>query len=379
MKRSLVLLTVLVISGTCCARSLAKDSPELQFFKDEQVTNGSAAVRVNRGYLIHSASVSAAKPSGNLDGDLSAALDVLEKSSRGGTMIKLHICIAPDVFSGDTVSRFLAKRWPNGNAPVTTIVEASGGADVTLDAVWHSNSSELADLAPSDGVLSPNVDILQLSGRAASGELAEATSGTMEQLFAVLRGLGADRENVVQIKAFIQPIDQREIVGQTIKDSFEELPVPPIVFVQWTSASRATEIELIAEAPGKTDNAESTSYYTPPGDKSSPVYSRVGRIHGDEVIFIGGIAGTTNKTATEEVSTLYEGLKRIAAAAGTDLHHLAKATYYVSDDGASAALNEQRPGLYDPARPPAASKVQVPGVGITDRGIVIDMVAAPSD
>lgn len=377
--RCYALLFLVAISGAALPVGIADDHSDVRFFDDDQINCGSAAVRVPRGYLIHSASVAAPDPSGILKHDFLAALKELNRFSRGGTIVKLHICISPDAFTEETITQFIADQWILGDAPAITIVEASGGAEITLDAVWHSDSSELSNLAPSDGVLSPDCDILHLSGRAASGELTEATSGTMEQLFAVLGGLGADRESVVQIKAFIQPIDQREIVEQTIIESFGDLPVPPIVFVQWTSASRATEIELIAEAPGKTDNTESTSYYIPPGDKPSPVFSRVGRIHGDEVIFIGGIAGTTNKSATVEVSTLYDGLKRVAAAAGTDLRHFAKATYYVSEDGASAALNEQRPGLYDPARPPAASKVQVPGVGISNRGIAIDMVAAPSD
>jgi enamine deaminase RidA (YjgF/YER057c/UK114 family) len=52
-----------------------------------------------------------------------------------------------------------------------------------------------------------------------------------------------------------------------------------------------------------------------------------------------------------------------------------KATYYVSDADASAALNRLRPRYYDPKRPPAASKAQVAGVGVPDRTVVVDLIA----
>ena len=61
--------------------------------------------------------------------------------------------------------------------------------------------------------------------------------------------------------------------------------------------------------------------------------------------------------------------------AGGDFRHLVKATYYVSDDPASRALNELRPRHYDPARPPAASKAMVAGVGAPGRAITLDMIA----
>lgn len=362
-------LVSLLSIGTNSTIAQENEDPAVGFFQDPQVPVGSAAVRIKRQFLVHSESCTGT--------DFASALSELEKSSAGATIVKLHVCLEPGGESFDDVARAVADRWPD-NAPAVTVVEASGGAPVSVDAVWHSESPDNADLSPSDGVLSPDRDIIHLSGRAASGELVEATSGTMEQLFDVLRGLGADRENVVQVKAFIQPIDQLEVVRESITESFGELPTPPIVFVQWTSSSRATEIELIAEAREKKKTSETVSYYTPPGDKPSPVFSRVATIHGDEIIYLGGIGGTTGEDPTREVSTLYDGLKRIAALAGTDLRHLAKATYYVSNNETSTALNELRPGLYDPARPPAASKVLVPGVGLSDRGILIDMVAAPT-
>ena len=358
---------------------------------------GSAAVRVRRGHLVHSSSVSAKNPSGDLAKDFASALDELADSipTQGydgelrETLVKLHVCVDPDAYSAAAIASVMSKRWPDGDAPATTVVVASGGQTVVVDGVWQVEPKDTKQSTEewaksfdekypaSTGVLSPQRDIIHLSGRAASGELTEAVAGTMTQLFDVLKGIDGELSDIVQVKAFIQPIDRLAEAKQVIVASFDGVDLPPIVILEWTSPSRVSEIEVIATAKEKKENAESTSYYTPAADKPSPVFSRVGRIHGDEVIFIGGITGADGDTGISEVATLYDGLKRISAAADTDLRHFVKATYYVSDDDASAALNTLRPDYYDPKRPPAASKVAVPGVGQKDRGILIDMVAAP--
>ena len=76
--------------------------------------------------------------------------------------------------------------------------------------------------------------------------------------------------------------------------------------------------------------------------------------------------------------SIFSQLENILSETGSDLRHLAKATYYVSDADPSAQLNKLRPEYYDPERPPAASKVMVSGVGHPQRGITIDMIAAPT-
>ena len=61
---------------------------------------------------------------------------------------------------------------------------------------------------------------------------------------------------------------------------------------------------------------------------------------------------------------------------GSDWKHLAKATYYVTDDEVSKAHNAIRPKYYDPERPPAASKAMVsktgrPGVRYMDLDVIL--------
>lgn len=68
-------------------------------------------------------------------------------------------------------------------------------------------------------------------------------------------------------------------------------------------------------------------------------------------------------------------LQQILSETDRDLTHLAKATYYVSDENSSTMLNKLRPDFYDLDRPPAASKVIVHGAGQAERSLTWDMIA----
>jgi enamine deaminase RidA (YjgF/YER057c/UK114 family) len=72
---------------------------------------------------------------------------------------------------------------------------------------------------------------------------------------------------------------------------------------------------------------------------------------------------------------MFDELQRLLTAADSDLRHLVKATYYVSDATADRTINEIRPKLFDVSRPPAASKITVRGTGRPDRGSTFDMIA----
>jgi hypothetical protein len=56
---------------------------------------------------------------------------------------------------------------------------------------------------------------------------------------------------------------------------------------------------------------------------------------------------------------------------------MVKATYFVRNDEASRALSKVRGELYDPRRPPAASKAGVEDTGFEGRASVVDMIAVP--
>ena len=109
-----------------------------------------------------------------------------------------------------------------------------------------------------------------------------------------------------------------------------------------------------------------------------PVYSRVARTASPETIYVSGLFGKPGLAAKEETEELFAQLGQILKAGGSDLRHLAKATYYVATDEASSQLNALRPNYYDPQRPPAASKAMVRGVGLPGRTTTLDMIAVPA-
>lgn len=223
----------------------------------------------------------------------------------------------------------------------------------------------------------PLGDVIYVSGQAAAGGLAEATTETLGGLQKTIEALGLDRSHIVQVKTFMTPISEADVVNRQIAEFFGEIRVPPVSHVEWLSGSRPIEIELVAWAPPKASD-ETVSYFTPDWMKSSPVFSRLARIHGNDRVYVSGLEAELQGDGDSQVRSVFQTLQATLRAAGSDLRHLAKATYYVSDADASGQLNALRPSYYDPARPPAASKAMVAGVGIADRTISVDMVAGPA-
>lgn len=344
------------------------------------------AVVVNRGNLVHSGQFFAtAKQRG--DAGFADLLNDVRSfcETRGGTLaevVKLNLYLAEDRPETVTeVESAIRQAWPEGTAPAVTLVSGAlpGGASLSGDVVMRRDAGgSNAVVSSGEAATMPaGRDILYVSGRAASGEIAEATSGTMTQLFDVLAHLGSGPADVVQVKAFIQPMDQWEVVEREIAKSFGDRATPPVVIVEWTSTSRATEIELIAAAPDRSSNSGTVSYFTPPGDKASPVYSRVARVQSDTLIYTSGLHAEVGSDSMAELKRVFARLGEIGGATDSDLRHLVKATYYVSDDELSAKLNEIRPSVYDPERPPAASKVAVGSVGRKGCGLLMDFIAVP--
>jgi enamine deaminase RidA (YjgF/YER057c/UK114 family) len=105
----------------------------------------------------------------------------------------------------------------------------------------------------------------------------------------------------------------------------------------------------------------------------------VAKVNSDRIVYTSGLYARTNSDAAGEVTDIFEQLDKILKETGSDWKHLAKATYYCSNNDTSAKLNELRPKFYDPARPPAASKALVNGVGRAALGLTIDMIVVPAE
>ena len=229
------------------------------------------------------------------------------------------------------------------------------------------------------GVL-PTGSKMFVSGQADPDEdLIAATRKTLRSLGKTLGYLGLDTSRVVRLKAFMQPMTAESAadVEREVSAAFGGKDVPPLSLVEWRlSPKQPIEIELVAAGREPIDAA--VEYFTPPGLTPSPVFSRVARVSAGPLIYVSGLHGAADTSNTEQVEAIFATLTGVLAQAGSDLRHLVKATYFVSDIGASTALNELRPQYFEPSRPPAASKAFVSGVGFEGRTITLDMIAVPA-
>lgn len=279
---------------------------------------------------------------------------------------------------------FVQTRLPMPTALVAVdLVSASGSTRRQRFKDWPRTNLIESRIAHTAGLnAGPRVYV---SGQAEKGKtLAEATRLTLEGLRKTLTHLGLGLDDVVQVKCFLTPMDQvadvqREIVEffVPVTNALNPAYTPPCVFVEWQS-SLPIEIELVAAARQKPESIEPLEFITPSGMTASPVFCRVVRVNDPRTIFVSGLFSREAGDGAAQVNDVFAQLQDILKASGSDLRHLAKATYYVSDNDASAKLNELRPKFYDPARPPAASKAQVFGVGMAGRSLTLDMIAVPA-
>eukprot|EP00913_Durusdinium_trenchii_P035259 g32989.t1 len=299
-------------------------------------------------------------------------------------IVKLNVYVTSDDVA-ETVRRRLTARFEKGHRPAVAFVVTAlphPQAQVAIDAVAATTRNILrkqvqgplgrVTVSPGKGRL------IYISGQAErTGDLAAATRATMNSLFRTLKSLKGEAKHVVQVKTFLQPMKQSADVDREIARFFPRTLVPPVSHVEWTA--RLIEIEMVAFVPYPANGRpgkQTVRFETPAWMTSSPVFSRVAIVESDELTYVAGLYGPKNSTAAGQVRDIFARLKKVTAAAGSDLKHLAKATYYVADNEVSSALNKQRPEYYDPKRPPAASKAAVVAVGSPGRRITLDIIAA---
>ncbi len=322
-----------------------------------------AAVIVEEELLIHGPQI--------FPEDLESSLKKIPKNIRP---VKLNV-VAVDQTAADEVRAIVRRAFPE-NAPATSFVVGKLtklGAKYGVDLIMagHDGPPEFG----AERNLKPGPSVY-VSGQAEKGATpAEAAKNTLASLMKTLDWLGCKPEDVVQCKSFLKPISAADEVRKEFEVAFGKGKVPPLVFVEWDS-TLPIEIELIANAPKPKDaNPPPIEYLTPPGMTASPVYCRVARINVPETIYLSGLYSEKPGTGAEEVESVFAQLRDTLKKSGSDLKHLAKATYYVSGDDSSKQLNVLRPKFYDPKRPPAASKATVAGVGMKNRTLTMDMIA----
>lgn len=306
-----------------------------------------------------------------------------------GRIAKLHFYVANDSVVAE-VEKALAARFPVNAKPAVSFVAtplphpdalvavdavAAGSDPSQVKTVSHVRIPTLHKSVGSHAAVMPVGARVYVSGQAEKGELLDATRKTMESLRATLKFLGLTPAHVVQVKAFLNPMSRAAEVNREIASFFGQ-QVPPVVLVEWRS-SLPIEIELIAWA-GRERAGEAIEYLTPPGMKTSPVFSRVTRINHGKTIYISGQYGSSANDPAAEIGDIFKSVSSILDKTGSDFRHLAKANYYVTSDEATKKLGEIRPRFYDPKRPPAASLAKVAGTGVAGRTVSFDLVAVPS-
>lgn len=358
---------------------------------------GAAAVVVDDGPLVHTTQLMSVPDGSSAAAGLGAQVaDVVGQLTRVlagfdsglDRVVRLHVCV-PDAAAGaETLERLLAA-FPAGHRPACTCVIGPlpyAASLVAVDAV-ATTARKSGDRVTGDGtgrILPPGTKIY-VSGLAEGGAtLAEATRNTLVDIVETLAFLERSPADIVQYKAFLTPMADAAEVRREVARFHADGPAVPLVMVEWRSSpDKPIEIEAVAWG-GPAAAPERLEYLTPTGKTASPLFARVVRVATPRMLYVGGLGAevpltTTGQAAAEaEVGGVYAGLKRALEAGGSDLNHLVKATYYVSTDAASVALNTLRPRYYDPARPPAASKAPVAGVGPPGRGLLLDMIAVPA-
>lgn len=407
MKRKHLLGIVLILGIVGCSGGKKAGKVELNRFLEDEITGIPAAVRVKEGVLIHTTQLFAKRVFGEeketttlkqlveILGELDSILS--EHGSGVDKVAKLNLYVR-DPDDCDGVRAEIAKWYGQRPKPAITVIPTQLprlDAKVALDAVAVIADTERpkgvevwSDLAADRGrtfggeslaaVTGRATDLVYISGRASKADdLRTGTEETMKQLMFVLQMLGAGPENVVQTKAFLNPATEAVFAAESIQSFFKEGDRPPVVMVEWTSSSYPTEIEMIAAIPERKMEKTVVEYMTPPGDNPSPVYSKMAVVKGGKMIYVGEMVGDADVAPDVEVKTLFDRLKQAVEAAGGDFKHLVKATYYVSDADVSKELNNLRPKIYDPKKPPTASKVSLKNIGVPKRGMLIDMIAVP--
>ena len=218
---------------------------------------------------------------------------------------------------------------------------------------------------------------MYVSGQAGQGDVPAATAETLRSLLKTIGQLGLDASHVAQVKAFLLSMEQADVVREQVAKAFPGQTPPPLSLVEWSS-SLPIQMEMIAYAPAGVvalDSRDTVSYFAPPEMKASPLYSRVARVCGGKTVYVSGLYADKPGSGEAQVRSVFASLQETLKIAGGDLRHLAKATYYCSDNEASEMLNRIRPEFYDPQRPPAASKAMVRGVAVADRSVTMDMIA----
>jgi enamine deaminase RidA (YjgF/YER057c/UK114 family) len=330
---------------------------------------------------------------GSVDKQIEQVLDnlkaVLNASGSGlDKLVRLNVyAIAPQTV--DRVRELLSKRLPPSVRPAISAVltpltrhKALVAVDAVAVGAEKGHAVALKRCATvagnreyADAAVMPRGGVAYLSGVPEEGGLTvPPVDKSMSRLMKTLEELKLRPAHVVQVRVFVKPATSAGEILDALKKFFPGQMVPPVVFVEWI-APVPVEIELIACLPAAGKPVQSPEYYNPPDVRPAHTFSRVALVHTERQIFVSGLYARAAGKGEAQATDVFEQLQAILKQAGGDMLHLAKASYYVSDDDAGRGFDRVRPRFFDQLHPPAASKVMVHGVGRVQRTLTMDMIA----
>ncbi len=333
----------------------------------------------------------------SLDKQIEQTLDNLEavlKNSGSGLnkLVRLNIyALSPPTVT--RVRELLSKRLGASAGPTMTSVLTPlphHDALVALDAVAVAQPSVGKTVALNrcetvygkkdfaDAAVLPRGGVAYLSGQPEDGSLTElAVDRSMSNLMKTMGYLKLSPKHVVHIKVFLRPMTSAEGVLAELKKFFPGQATPPVVFVEWL-ASVPIEIEMVAQLPSTDKSADNVEFFTPPEVRPSTIFSKAALVNTDRQIYISGQYARVPSRGEPQAKHVFGQLQEILEKTGSDMRHMVKATYYVCDHDAARWVDRTRPKVFDPARPPAASKLRVHAMGMEGRSMTVDMIAVGS-
>lgn len=387
-----VLFTLLWASIVQAQPGKAGAMARLRTIVPDAATGASAAISVADLPLLHTGQLLPLDQAGRAihPGDAAEQFDHLLRQVRIvvtnnslDDVAKLNFYVTSDAVAA-VVAGKLAATFPGPHRPAVSMVVTAlspQGVSIAVDVVAVSSHAATNVASLGTATILPAGGRLYVSGQAERAEtLREGTRKTLESLTATLTHCGRANTDIVQLKCFFRPMSSVAEVREEISRYFAPLPPPPVSFVEWKNASPPIEIELVAwGGPANKEPQEPLEFLTPAGLTASPVFSRVARIHRGGTIYFGDLFALPGRATEAQAQEPFERLMRLLPEAGSDMKHLAKATYYVTDDEVSKAHNTIRPKYYDAARPPAASKAIVESTGRPGVRYSMDMIAVPAE
>jgi enamine deaminase RidA (YjgF/YER057c/UK114 family) len=373
-------------------------SPSVQYLPLDAPAGMSQAVVVQGHPLVHTRQLLPLDREGNVVGEGSVDkqieqvlnnLDAVLSAAGSGLsqLVRLNVyAIAPPTV--DRVREQLSKRLqpavrPTITAVLTPMPHRKTLVAVDAVAVAAEKGSTVAlqrceavagDKDYADAAVLPRGGVAYLSGVPAEGGLTlSAVSKSMATLEKTLGELKLSPAHVVQLKVFLRPATAADEVVRELKQFFPGQLTPPVVFVEW-NALPPVEIELIAQLPSTGEGGPSVQYYNPPDVRPLPLFSRVALVRSERQIYTSGLFARAAGRGEDQARDVFAQLQAILGQTGSDLRHLARATYYACDDDAARGFDRVRLALFDPDRPPAASKLMVHGVGQSSRTLTMDMI-----